>query len=109
MQAPHIGGTIPTMGIDPAEVAKPRILFVEDELVLRDHLASELSKDYVVDTARDGEEALRAVLRNRPDLVVTDLLMPGVDGVELVQTLRNTPSTATIPILMTSGLAPDEV
>lgn len=35
--------------------------------------------------------------------------MPGVDGVELVQTLRNTPSTATIPILMTSGLAPDEV
>jgi PAS domain S-box-containing protein len=91
------------------EIGKSRILFVEDELVLRDHLGQELSKDFIVDTAADGEQALRAVLRHRPDLVVTDLLMPGVGGVELVQTLRNTPSTATIPILMTSGLAPDEL
>jgi CheY-like chemotaxis protein len=59
------------------------------------------SKDHIVHTALDGEQALRAVLRNLPDLVVTDPLMPGIDGVELVQTLRNTPSTAAIPI---SGL-----
>lgn len=59
---------------------------------------SKLSKYYEVDTAEDGEQALRVVLRSRPDLVVTDLLMPGVDGVELVQTLRSIPSTATIPI-----------
>ena len=97
------------MGANQDEVSKPRILFVEDEAVLRDHLARELSSAYVVDTAGNGEQALRVVLKNRPDLVVTDLLMPGVDGVELVQTLRSTPSTATIPILMTSGMAPDEL
>ena len=97
------------MSANLEEPNKPRILFVEDEWVLRDHLARELSKEYVVDVAGNGEQALRAVLRQRPELVVTDLLMPGVDGVELVQTLRSTPSTATIPILMTSGLAPDEL
>jgi len=97
------------MSANSEQVPKLRILFVEDEAVLRDHLARELSTAYVVDTAADGEQALRAVLRNRPDLVVTDLLMPGMDGVELVQTLRGTPSTATIPVLMTSGMAPDEL
>lgn len=97
------------MGAHTEEAKKPRILFVEDELVLRDHLARELARDYVVDTAADGEQALQAVLKQRPDLVVTDLLMPGVDGVELVKTLRSTPSTATTPILMTSGMAPDEL
>lgn len=86
------------MGANRDEAAKPRISFVEDEAVLRDHLARELSKYYEVDTAEDGEQALRMVLRSRRDLVVTDLLMPGVDGVELVQTLRSIPSTATIPI-----------
>lgn len=97
------------MGTDIKEAAKPRILFAEDDPVLRDHVAGELSRDYVVDTADDGEQALRAVLRNRPDLVITDLLMPGMDGVELVRTLRSTPSTATIPVLMISGMAPEDL
>lgn len=88
---------------------KPRILFVEDDHTLREHLAQVLTDEYVVETAGDGEQALKAVLRGRPDLIVTDLLMPRLDGVELVRTLRSTPSTATIPILMISGRAPDEV
>jgi PAS domain S-box-containing protein len=88
---------------------RPRILFVEDEETVRDHLAQQLQREYIVDTASDGEQALRTVLRNRPDLIITDLVMPMLDGVELVKTLRNTPSTATIPILMISGRAPDEL
>ena len=88
---------------------KPRVLFVEDETAIREHLAESLSDEFIVDAAADGEQALRAVLRNRPDLVATDLLMPGLDGVELVKTLRDTPSTATIPILMISGRAPEEL
>ena len=90
-------------------VNKPRLLFVEDEAVVREHLAQQLANEYEVETAADGELALKAVLRRRPDVIVTDLLMPSIDGVELVRTLRNTPSTATIPILMTSGRAPDEL
>jgi PAS domain S-box-containing protein len=88
---------------------KPRVLFVEDETAIREHLAESLSDEFIVDAAADGEQALRAVLQNRPDLVATDLLMPGLDGVELVKTLRDTPSTATIPILMISGRAPEEL
>lgn len=88
---------------------KARILFVEDEKILREHLAEQLSGEYDVETAGDGEQALLAVLRRRPDLIITDLLMPALDGIELVKTLRNTPSTATIPILMISGRAADEV
>jgi PAS domain S-box-containing protein len=88
---------------------KPRILFVEDERALREHLASALSDEYLVDTAEDGEQALRTILRARPQLIVTDILMPGIDGIELVRTLRSTPSTATIPILLISGQAPEDV
>jgi PAS domain S-box-containing protein len=86
-----------------------RILFVEDEQTVREHLAAQLSNEYIVETAGDGEEALKAVLRNRPDLLITDLVMPTLNGVELVRMLRATPSTSSIPILMLSGRAPDEL
>lgn len=88
---------------------RPRILLVDDDETLARHLAETLSDEYVVDVAADGEEALKAVLRGRPELIVTDLVMPRLDGVELVKYLRNTPSTAAIPILMISGRAPEEV
>jgi PAS domain S-box-containing protein len=94
-------GKLPTSEL----AGKPRILFVEDEHSLREHLAEALSDEYQVDAAADGEQALRAILRARPELIVTDILMPGIDGIELVRTLRNTPSTATIPILLISGYA----
>lgn len=88
---------------------KPRILFVEDEPTLRNELSRALADEYRVDAAADGAQALHAVLRARPDIVVTDIVMPGIDGIELVRTLRNTPSTATIPILLISGLAPEDL
>jgi PAS domain S-box-containing protein len=84
-------------------------LFVEDEQTVREHIAHALADEFTVETAGDGELALRAVLKRRPDLVVTDLVMPGINGIELVRTLRSTPSTSTIPILMISGRAPDEL
>jgi PAS domain S-box-containing protein len=86
---------------------KPRILFVEDEALIRDHLAQAISDEFVVDTAANGEQALLSVLASRPDLIVTDIVMPTLDGVELVRLLRATPSTSTIPILLTSGVAPE--
>jgi PAS domain S-box-containing protein len=85
------------------------ILFVEDEQTVRELIAHSLADEFVVETAGDGDAALRAILRRRPDLVVTDLVMPGISGIELVRTLRSTPSTSTIPILMISGRAPDEL
>jgi PAS domain S-box-containing protein len=88
--------------------SKPRILLVEDEATLREHLARALSDEYTVDTAGNGTEALRAVLKTTPDLVVTDIVMPDLDGIELLRALRSTRRTQTVPVLLISGRAPDE-
>ena len=87
---------------------KPRLLFVEDEATLREHLAERLADDYLVDTAGNGNEALLAVLRAKPALVVTDIVMPDMDGVELLKTLRQTPNTRSIPVLLISGRAAED-
>jgi PAS domain S-box-containing protein len=84
---------------------KPRILFVEDEATLRGHLAAALSDEYIVDTAGNGIEALKAVMRKKPDLIVTDIVMPEMDGVELLKTLRGEPATQGLPVLLISGRA----
>jgi DNA-binding response OmpR family regulator len=94
---------------DPQDVeSKVRILFVEDEATLREHLAEKLSDEYVVDTAGNGNEALLAVIRAKPALVVSDIVMPDMDGVELLKTLRQSPGTRGIPVLLISGRAADE-
>ena len=91
-----------------ATATKPRILFVEDEVTVRDHLAQKLSDEYLVDTADNGNEALLAVIRAKPSLVVSDIVMPDMDGVELLKTLRESPGTRAIPVLLISGRAADE-
>ena len=93
---------------DSTPPSKPRILFVEDEPTLRIHVSEMLSDEYCVDTAGNGMEALTAVLRAKPDIIVTDIMMPGMDGVELVKTLRSAPSTQSIPVLLISGQAPED-
>jgi PAS domain S-box-containing protein len=92
-----------------ANANKPHILFVEDEVTVRDHLAAKLSDEYRVVTASDGKEALLAIMRAKPDLVVADVMMPDLDGIELLKTLRSTPQTQTLPVLLISGRAPDEM
>ena len=87
---------------------KPRLLFVEDEATLREHLAERLSDEYIVDTAGNGNEALLAVLRAKPALVVSDIVMPDMDGVELLKTLRQAPGTRGIPVLLISGRAAED-
>jgi PAS domain S-box-containing protein len=84
---------------------KPRILLVEDEALLRGHLARVLSDDYIVDTAGNGKEALESVLCAPPALVVTDIVMPDLDGIELLKALRSRQHTQMIPVLLISGRA----
>ena len=87
---------------------KPRILLVEDETLIRGHLARVLSDEYIVDTASNGREALESVMRVPPALVVTDIVMPDFDGIELLKTLRSTQQTQMIPVLLISGRAIQE-
>src|SRR6185437_878192 len=85
--------------------AGPRILFVEDDATLRNHLAEQLSDEYVVDSAGNGIEALKVVMRRKPDLIVTDIVMPQMDGLELLKILRSEPGTQGLPVLLISGRA----
>jgi PAS domain S-box-containing protein len=96
------------IGMPATNASKLRLLFVEDEATLREHLAQRLSDEYEVDTAGNGNEALLQVMRAKPALVVTDIVMPDMDGVELLKTLRQSPGTRAIPVLLISGRAADE-
>jgi len=81
-----------------------RILVVDDEPDQRFLLRRVFEKaGHVVVDAGDGAAALTAVAESPPDLVVTDIMMPVMDGVELIRRLRSDPVTAGIPILSVSG------
>jgi CheY-like chemotaxis protein len=81
-----------------------RILVVDDEPAQRFALRRILERaGHEVTDAGDGAAALRAVLELPPDLVVTDMMMPVMDGNELIRRLRSEPATAGIPILAASG------
>jgi CheY-like chemotaxis protein len=81
-----------------------RILVVDDEPDLRFLLKRALERaGHEVVEANDGAAALKAVADSPPDLVVTDIMMPVMDGVEFIRRLRCDPATASIPVLATSG------
>jgi two-component system phosphate regulon response regulator PhoB len=80
---------------------KPSVLIVEDEGDIRELVSYNLLKEgYQVAGVASGEEALAAVEARPPDLVVLDLMLPGVDGLTVCRTLKSDPKTASIPILM---------
>jgi len=82
----------------------PRILVVDDEPDQRFMLRRIFERaGHDVTEAGDGAAALRAVRESAPDLVVTDIMMPVMDGVEFIRRLRGDPVTAAIPILAASG------
>lgn len=79
------------------------ILVVEDQQMLRHVIRELLERLGRVASARDGHEALRLVHELRPDVVVSDISMPGMDGLELLAALRSDPETATVPVVFLSG------
>jgi len=82
-------------------MSKGSILIVDDEEDIRDLIGYNLKKDnYVVSTVENGEEALKHVRSQPPDLVILDLMLPGVDGLEVCKIMKANPSTSNIPIVM---------
>ena len=82
-------------------MAKESILVVEDEDDIRELLRYNLAKEgYRVTGAASGEEALKAVKAARPDLLVLDLMLPGLDGLEVCRSLKQDPHTRNLPIVM---------
>ena len=82
------------------------LLVIEDEAPLRANIARLLTAEgYRVIAAADGDEGIRRVRENRPDLVICDILMPRVDGYGVLATLRSQPETAAIPFIFLTASA----
>ena len=90
---------------DQAENVKGRVLVVDDEeynrLLLRDLLET---RGHQVEEAANGKEALQAVAAQLPDIILLDIMMPGMDGFEVCKRLKEEPRTAHIPVLMITAL-----
>ncbi len=86
-----------------------RLLIVDDSPVALSFLQAVFKSVYDVETANDGEQGLAKALASAPDLIVTDSLMPKVDGFELIRRLKTHPSTVDTPVVMlTSSDISDE-
>jgi len=83
-----------------AEEGKKSILIVDDNHDMRAFLHSILAEEYNVYQAGDGEEAFRMAKQHELDIVVTDLMMPNVDGLELTENLKTDMSTSHIPVIL---------
>ena len=93
---------------DRADGSRHDVLVVDDNADMRDYLTRLLRGSYDVRTARDGLEALRVARERPPDLVLTDVMMPGLDGLSLVRELRADPVTALVPVVVLSARAGPE-
>jgi len=85
-----------------------RILLAEDDRFLRRAAEAALKRaGFTVLAAADGEEALRMARAEKPDLVLLDLIMPKLQGFEVLKALKADPGTATIPVVVLSNLGQD--
>lgn len=80
------------------------ILVIEDEPDILEVIEYNLSREgYRVKTARDGDEGLKRARRDSPDLVLLDIMLPGIDGIELCKHLKRDPITRAIPVMMVTA------
>ncbi|GAA3970565.1 7TM diverse intracellular signaling domain-containing protein [Hymenobacter antarcticus] len=97
-----------TAADDAAEDARPLVLVVDDHADMRGYLTSCLSTDFRVVTAEEGEAGLAAIAATLPDLVVSDLMMPGLDGLALCQRLKTDERTSHIPVVLLTARTSDD-
>ena len=85
-------------------MSKPLVVVVEDEADIQDVIAYNLKRDgYEVLTASRGDEGLSLIQAKMPDLVILDLMLPGIDGLTICQQLRTDPKTKNLPIIILSA------
>jgi PAS domain S-box len=87
---------------------RARVLVADDNADMREYVARLLQDGYEVRTAADGAEALEIVRRWTPELVLSDVMMPGMDGVALTKALRADPATRELPVVLLSARAGEE-
>jgi len=81
------------------------ILIIEDDKFLRELISRKLLSDgFKIEEAIDGEEGLRKIEEVKPDLILLDLILPGLDGFEVLERIKDNPSTSAVPVLILSNL-----
>ena len=87
-----------------------RVLLIEDDEAAAEMYRVKLASDgYTIIVARDGEEGLELAVRERPDLIYLDLRLPKMDGFEVLERLRATPQTATLPVIILTNFGESQL
>jgi PAS domain S-box-containing protein len=92
----------------PPSASRPRILLADDNADMREYIARLLSPRFEVTAVADGQAALEAGLDQRPDLVLTDVMMPRLDGFGLLRAMRAEPALQAVPIILLSARAGED-
>lgn len=86
-----------------------RILLAEDDIFVRDMYSVRLKKDgYEVKTVKDGRQALEWLSHNTPDIILLDIMMPFMDGLEVLAEIQKNENLNTIPVIMLTNLSEGE-
>ena len=96
---------IQTETASASDGSKTQILIVEDNPDLRTHISDLLKEDYDVSLAINGKKGVESAINIIPDLIITDLMMPEMDGIELSQAIRSNETTSHIPIIFLTAKA----
>lgn len=86
-----------------------KILIVEDDKFLRDLISQKLLKEsFDIAQAVDGEDGIKKIKEEHPDLILLDLILPGIDGFEVLTQMKADPSLVSIPVIILSNLGQKE-
>ncbi|HWE08865.1 MAG TPA: SpoIIE family protein phosphatase [Solirubrobacteraceae bacterium] len=91
-----------------SDQVRPRVIVADDNPDLRRYLTSLLASQFNVEAVGDGEAALAMIREDPPDLLISDVMMPGLDGYALLARLRATPETQDVPVILLSARAGEE-
>jgi PAS domain S-box-containing protein len=95
-------------GARTPSASRPRILLADDNADMRDYVRRLLERHYDVMAVADGQQALECIGKEVPDLVLTDVMMPRLDGFGLLAAIRASSRTRTVPVIMLSARAGEE-
>ena len=86
-----------------------KILIIEDDKFLRELIVKKLTKEgYETSEAVDGEEGIKKIKAEKPDLVLLDLILPGIDGFEVLSRMKDDPALLQLPVIILSNLGQKE-